>query len=359
VRLQVVRPMPFRFLVKNLADPITYANGLVAMLPHWFKGYSSAYAALYELDRNAAGNYLPDFFQYRITHATNRNVWPTLHDKLLFHLFMRDHLPVTPLLAFVSNGQHMDVDAHGGIDTWLGDLIGGTSMIVKPLQGGGGGGLTFLRAVGQDRVSTGHQELSGQALRSWFHALPYHGVYRHETQHPELERLYPQTTNTLRVHIFREPEGPTTILGAVVRVGVERSRPVDNFNQGALSVFVDPATGTTGEAISRGADGRPIRHTAHPETGAPLAGVTIPVWPRVVSELTAFHDAYPAFDLVGWDIIVTPTGYRVIEGNHNPNLRTTLVHQGIRSCPAFLEFCERRGLLGPLHRRSTGARGPW
>lgn len=357
MRLRLVRPQPLAFLVKNLRSPVTYEQGLMKVLPFWLRGFGSEQVALYELTRANRGAYLPDFLQYRITLATNRNVWPILHDKLLFDAFMRGRLPLSPLLLALSDGRPLRLGGDYGLEAWFAEIAAGQPFVVKPLQGGGGSGLSFVRLREDGSVERNGRVCSWAELRDWVQGLAYHGVYRREQQHPVLAELYAPTTNTLRLHIFRSDAGTPEILGAALRVGVARSLPVDNFNQGALSIHVDPLTGVTGVGIARGPDGRPVRLERHPESGRALAGIAIPSWEAIRAALLGFHERLPAFDLVGWDVIVTEAGFVVIEGNHNPQLRTTLVHANLATSEAFRAFCQRRRLLsGAAGRGSTAGR---
>jgi hypothetical protein len=346
MRLSFTRPRPARFIRRILAHPATYQHAPTRFFPYWLRGFTTEQIQLYQLTTATWRDYLPEFLSYRITLQTNRHVWPILHDKLVFDAFMREKLPVAPLLAAIVSGTALPVRSGATEPSYVNELLAGQrSLVIKPLQGGGGSGVAFVHGDGEGNVFANGLQMDRSGLESWLCSLSYHGVYERVVQHATLAALHPATTNTLRVHMFRSDDGTTELLGAALRVGVARSAPVDNFNRGALSLHIDPTSGITTRAVARGSDGAPNVVARHPDTDAVLAGIHVPHWNEVYSALRGFHDTYPAFDLVGWDVALTVNGFQIIEGNHNPELRTTLVHDNLGKAPAFRSFCERRGLI--------------
>src|SRR5690606_21398004 len=177
------------------------------------------------------------------------------------------------------------------------ELGRGQGFVVKPLRGGGGVGLTFIEPTDDGRVSLGRSAHDTGDLLRWLKGLTYHGIYRREAQHGVLAELYPRTTNTIRVTMFRRDGHDPRVLDATLRVGVRRSEPVDNTGKGAVSVRVDE-TGTTTAAHVRDSQGAYTHTSHHPDTGQPLIGVQLPYWSETIEILTSFHGRNLAFDLV-------------------------------------------------------------
>lgn len=61
--------------------------------------------------------------------------------------------------------------------------------------------------------------------------------------------------------------------------------------------------------------------------------------------MLGFHERFPGFDLVGWDVLVTPEGPVVIEGNHNPGFNLLFVHRTLNDYPDFVAFYREKGFL--------------
>lgn len=347
MRLKADRPKPIEFLLRNLRNPRLRSHGLGRALPLVLRGYDVDHIALYDLSLENRGHYPPDFLNYRITTSTNRNVWPILHDKLLFDSFMRDRLPISRLLGAVSGGRWFAVAARGFGPSYLRDgLRGGKAYVLKPLRGGGGHGVRFLQLLDDDQLSLGTDIGTLAGIDRLLSGLPYHGVYERLEQHERVRDLFADATNTLRVLVFRrEHEAEPRLLGAQLRVGNRTSAPLDSFfYQGGLSVSVG-RDGTTQSAVQRNASGTKAVFTRHPDSGSQLVGVRIPYWDETVAMLFDFHREVPAFDFVGWDVLLGPEGPVVIEGNHNPGLRTLLVHHDLSELPEFRAFCVERRLL--------------
>lgn len=348
MRLKADRPKPWSFLMKNLRNPRLRAEGLARTIPLLLRGYDADHVALYGLHRGNAVDYPPDFLNYRVTTSTNHHVWPILHDKLLFDSFMRDRLPIIRLLGVATRGTWFDGSDTFGPRTLREGIAAGRNYVVKPLQGGGGHGVRFLGAESDGSARFGDESVPLDGIETLVRSLAYHGFYPRVPQHPDIARLFPDATNTLRVLIYRCANDPEPrLLGAQLRVGNRTSAPLDSFfYQGGLSVLVD-AHGTTVRAVQRDPRGHAASFTHHPDTGVPLVGVRIPHWERALDVLLSFHRAVPAFDFVGWDVLLSPEGPLIIEGNHNPGLRTMLVHRSLADLPDFRAFCEERRLLRP------------
>lgn len=344
MRLTYTRPKPLLFIKENVRSPYAPPSEWLSHLPFWLRGFSSEQISLYELRSKPTSEYFPDFLKYRFTVRTNKDVWPILHDKLMFDSFMAGRLPLSKLLAVSTGSGTMRVQEGWTLDQALEALGAGTEFVVKPLRGGGGGGLKFVSGKDQGDLLVNKRPLPRADFKAWFENLDYHGIYERIEQHPDFAVLNPRTTNTLRVSIFKRKEHAPEMLSAFLRVGVKRSEPVDNTNMGGITIHVT-ADGKTEAAYARDERGVGTLVSTHPDTGANLLGLQIPYWAETLNMLKRFHEEHTLFDFVGWDVAITPTGPVIFEANHNPSLRGTQFFAPLRSIPSFMEFCEERGIL--------------
>src|SRR5690606_20368611 len=133
------------------------------------------------------------------------------------------------------------------------------------------------------------------------------------SQHPFLHALNPYTNNHFRIVTLLTYENIPQVRFANLYMG-RRGSETANTSRGGVAVLIDPATGVMGKGrlgIELGGE----VFTAHPDSGAEFAGVTIPFWNEVVGVAEKAAAFTPDFRLVGWDILHTPTGPVVIEGN--------------------------------------------
>jgi hypothetical protein len=342
MKLKVVKFSFYGFLKSCVSTPYFKWNDIFALLPFWLRGFVTEHIRLYGLNENNHKLFLNDACKHRVTLFTNVKVWPVLHDKLFFDRFFSNKLPVVPMISFVVNG--VNQGDNPGFSEILSNLSVENGLVIKPLQGGMGDGIIFVKRTDDGYLLNGeivHEKLIIDQMNS----LEYHGIYPLIKQHRFISEIYDKTINTLRITSYIQKNGTPKIFGAVLRVGSEKTIPVDNFSQGGITVDVDLQTGITHQAKYRDSEGKCITIDHHPNTNHKLSNLTIPYWDDIKKCILEFHQDYPAFDLVGWDIIVTDDGFYFIEGNHNPNIRQTFIHRNFSTDPSFREFFISKGII--------------
>lgn len=137
-------------------------------------------------------------------------------------------------------------------------------------------------------------------------------LQRLETNHSFFER-YTDSLATIRVCLLVSKD-KVQIPFAVLKLP-SRDNVADSFwRPGNLACNLDVRTGTITTVRSKDSFGT-TDHTAHPETGEPLLGETVPMWDRV---LDLAHTCAPIFHPVRYqsmDIAVTQQGPVLIEIN--------------------------------------------
>jgi hypothetical protein len=127
---------------------------------------------------------------------------------------------------------------------------------------------------------------------------------------------------------------------------------VDNSMAGGLAAAIDLDTGRASKAVSFPTRASPVGwHSAHPETGAPIEGLEIPHWPRIVARMLEVCRRLPYLPYVGWDLVVTADGFRLIEGNHFPGLFPHQAHAPLLADRRVFRFFAAHGVA----RRPTDA----
>lgn len=132
------------------------------------------------------------------------------------------------------------------------------------------------------------------------------------SNHPALAGLAGQGLSTIRIVTFRRTSGKAGVLLACLRMPTGPS-PVDNFEAGGLAASIDLSTGRLGRAVAKD----PLRgeFVAHPDSGAPIEGVTVPQVPEAIDVTLRAHACFPWQPFVGWDVVVTPSGPWLLEAN--------------------------------------------
>lgn len=137
--------------------------------------------------------------------------------------------------------------------------------------------------------------------------------------HPFIASIYPGALNTVRVNCMNKV-GERGVIGACfLKVGHAKGGYTDNINTaaGGIMVDMDKYTGAIRNSeFKRGNWYTPC--PVHPDTGVTLEG-TIPHWDMVIDGVKRIANALPQIEYMGFDIAITPEGFKVIEINVFPD----------------------------------------
>jgi hypothetical protein len=127
-------------------------------------------------------------------------------------------------------------------------------------------------------------------------------------QHPDLAAVCPGTVNTTRVTAFFDGDR-THILAVAQKFG--RGAVSDQMTYGGFYTMLDD----TGHAVGKGYDSHDNVHEFHPESGVRIADFQLPMYDEVVGFIDKVARVVPQIQYVGWDVVVTPDGPVLVEGN--------------------------------------------
>ena len=177
-------------------------------------------------------------------------------------------------------------------------------LVFKPATGNCGVGIAFVES----------QAMSPNGLVPWMRSRNFDLVESRVAQHPQLQALSPSGVNTVRIFTCLDKHGCCQILGCRLRISVN-SR-VDNMAAGNLAAPVEEDTGRVcGPGVYSDITRAP--ESVHPVTGVPIDGFQIPYWPEAVALVREASELHPQNRSIGWDIVITPEGPGLIEGNHD------------------------------------------
>lgn len=128
-------------------------------------------------------------------------------------------------------------------------------------------------------------------------------------QHPDLEAIAPGTANTTRVTTFVTDDGRVEIINMAQKFG--RGQVSDQASFGGFYT----ALHEDGRAMGMGYSVDGGLFETHPDTGARIADFRLPMMDEARALITEVALVVPQVRYVGWDIVVTPTGPVLVEGN--------------------------------------------
>lgn len=130
--------------------------------------------------------------------------------------------------------------------------------------------------------------------------------------HPDINKIYPFSTNTIRMITMVDAKGVPHVVFAVFKMGIN-GRVVDNYG---LHGPIDIETGEFLYPAHSGDTTAGIHYTEHPYSHTPLLGYRVPYIKEAVDMAKKAALVVPQMRYVGWDIAITPNGPAIIEGNN-------------------------------------------
>ena len=291
----------------------------------WRHGFYAETIRLYDLETYGLDAYVSDF--ERATTLSNMNDRKyLLDDKVVTYLYLSAvGVPTPTLHGFAQDGRivWLGEPPEGGL---AGLLERRGRLVVKSRSGSGGNGFALLQR------SAGSTLVNGREVADPSEALGKGSLVISDfvQQHERVAAIYPNTTNTMRLITFRDPDTDEPFVGfASHKFGTKRSEPVDNFGAGGMSAGIDAATGVLGRAVlrqPRQRDGRRdiVWVDEHPDSGARITGTQLPHWAELVDGVLRAAAALPGSGYVGWDLAVTDDGFSIIEGNNRGDVAVQL-----------------------------------
>ncbi len=177
-------------------------------------------------------------------------------------------------------------------------------LVLKAASGNCGRQVAFFETSGKDV----HQ------LLNFLKTGNYDLVETFAQQHEDLNELSPSAVNTVRVFTRLSDKNDAIILGCRLRISVNCR--VDNLAAGNLAAPIDELTGiVTGPGVY--SDITKPDEPIHPTTKVSIIGFKVPFWPETIRLAREAALLHPQNRSIGWDIVVTPDGPGLIEGNHD------------------------------------------
>lgn len=148
-------------------------------------------------------------------------------------------------------------------------------------------------------------------------------------QHEYAKKLFPKTTNTIRIITIKDPETNKYIIPcAVQRIGNSKFIPVDNAGSGGYFALIDVDTGIIGEAKSYF---ETEIYFVHPDSKSPIKGVKIPNWNNIKESIIKVAEQFPYIHFTARDVVITKNGFSIIEGNTSIDIYLFQCFKGYRN----------------------------
>ena len=247
----------------------------------------------YNLNKKERSTYL--------TRGKNNEIIKRFNDKSFFPKF-EDKIEFNKLFSNFISRDWMYLD--NNLDEFVEFFNSHKDIIVKPIDGSGGKGIekyTYVNSNQAKKLFTSLVE-NNQLLVEGF-----------IKQHPEMNRLYDKSVNTLRMFTFIK-DGQPHFLQAILKIG--NGGVVDNFSSGGMYTYVNDDGVVFVEAIDQ-ADN--VFYT-HPVSNTQIVGFKVPMFKEAVDMVKECSKVVPQVAYVGWDVAISESGPEIVEGNCFPGV---------------------------------------
>ena len=288
------------------------------------KGFNSQRSIPYDLIKWKYSDYISDFEQLKlqfINHPNNK----LLNNKLIFSTFFNSYFRTPNCYCIIRKGSFMPVSSKTAINC-IEDIAKllekSNKLILKPLEGMGAKGI-YLISLNNETFQVNYKSYSNQDFRNFIISLDDYLLEEFIIQGSFTERLYPKSTNTIRLITLIDPSTSIPFVAiATLRIGTSISAPVDFFRKGGLISYINIENGKLSESMAKSNNHSLIFFDYHPETKEQIKGVLIPGWNDIVFKILQTAKAVaPLIKIVGWDLLLTDEGFAVIEGNTGPDIK--------------------------------------
>lgn len=133
-------------------------------------------------------------------------------------------------------------------------------------------------------------------------------------QHEKLAILNPNCVNTIRIVTLSNNLREIGVFSAFLRLGVTKDSFVDNRAKGGIGVGINLDKGCL-ESYGFAHDAFGTKLEAHPLTGVVFKNYQIPYWDEVKTLVVNAHKQFYELQSIGWDIVISPVGPIILEGN--------------------------------------------
>ena len=268
-----------------------------------------------------------------------RDWWGLVAHKIASTAFLSAYgFPTIPVLAIyraeAAPGQASRLSGEAELRAFLADPRN-YPLFGKPVEGFQSLGSASLE--GYDPASRSLRCTTGQTVRLDAFladvAAHYGSGYLFQKRvapHPEVRALCGDRLATVRVLTLRS-EGTPKLFRACWKIPAGRNAADNFWRPGNLLARIDLVDGRVVRALrGTGMDLEVL--SRHPDSGTPLAGLSVPDWPAIATLAVEGARLLKDVPLLGWDIAPTETGPVIVEVNETPDC-------------LLPQLADRRGLL--------------
>lgn len=323
--------------------------GIVQRYATLLSGFNSDKYLLYDFSRNDKKQYLNDIRRRILSERISKRHYYLVHNKIVFNKYFEGKCNLIPKLAMIRKGrvQPLQSVSLNSASSLIEMLDKKETLFLKPFDGGSGRGIYMVEGsddkggylINKEKADLNEVEkliasLNGYVVEKKFDQIGFS------------HKFYPTTLNTLRIYTMIDTETDEAFVAvALHRIGTNRSKTVDNWSKGGLSVWINPESGLMSKGIQYPFDGEVIKHSSHPDTNVQLEGEVVPGWDLVRETILGCANYVYFLPLLGWDVVLSDGKVYILEANYNPDVNLIQVHKPLLADERIARFYKHHKVI--------------
>lgn len=279
----------------------------------WFKG----------INNSNKKNYLKDHTYYKHTPYNNpKYVYMVAKDH--FRENLKKYPECLPkYYAEISNNTIKIKDAWNDFNGCPGafDIINLLEkekvLAFKRISGRSGAGFIVGRCQSNDLFTFNDTPYNRRDAEQYISLLNGYIVSEYVQQCSQYEKIWNRTAHTLRIQTCNVMNGKAELVFSFLRFGSSNALHCVShvISPGIYTAIIDIKSGQTETVIAADKIGRAAHVEVHPDTGENMM-IPVPHWDAIVSKCLEMYDKeLSELTWLGWDIMVTEDGFRILEIN--------------------------------------------
>lgn len=292
----------------------------------WRNGFFSDRIQKYNLNEDNIKNYLADLTYFKM-HPINGGFTKWIDDKLTTKMildssdgrFMPEYYFVIKDNIFTSicEGKAKGLNGYNGLVELL---IEKGELALKKLAGSAGKDFYKLQ-LKNSIYYINNKEASENSVKDLLATISVSIITEYAHAHEELKKFYEYSPNALRVMVIKDKHD-FDIIASFIRIGSSRTGVVDNATAGGIFAGICLDSGKIYDAKTYNDNKEMVAIDKHPDTGIEIEGF-VPEWDKVKEIVLKASEKMGVLCYMGFDVVVTPSGPKIIEINSHPTLIAT------------------------------------
>lgn len=310
-------------LIKQILDDIFNNKGNTIKEKIWAhkRGFFVSRIKDYGLTEKNYKNYLSDFDYYLLYPINNEfKLW--IDDKLTFRYILQPFKEYLPKYYYqLKNNNFIKLmDCPSNLDNSVIGLISllkdQGNLALKLISGSLGAGF-YKMSYENNIFFINDKKVLEKDMVDFLIELDNYIITEYIKPHKKIATIYPTTPNTLRLVIKNENCNPK-LIGGFIKFGTKNSGMIEHIHAGGVLSSVDFKNGSFGNGkIYR--EGVLVDCLNHPDTGVKIEGM-ISNWELILSKVMEIGQYIPQLRYVGYDIVVTDEGFKILEINSHSGI---------------------------------------